>query len=331
MSIIWVHEALDSGGGRWEHQAGNRYVRTFDVLTDSFDDNELTVETAVDPNTGLGIPARFSYFEKGNDADYGAVAVRIVPERSKRYAKLWHVSVEYEWMRANTSSGQWPAGTIDVTARVPSVRVRGIPIKEVLYSDINGDAIANSASQPFNPRPEGVRYILAIEVTSWIRKYELAAWASYGDTTNAGAVWGFAPETVLMVGAPHAVRKVDQIGTYYELRAEFHWNSRGWKLQLEDRGTVRLVDAQGNTPTSGSAGQAVGSAPIHNEDGTRVERDVWLDGNGQKLPLGQPRVWMWYTVKEPKNWSALMLPELNVVWDQSLVVEPPVTPPAVEP
>lgn len=312
MSILWVHEALPSGAGVAEHDAGNSYTRVFDVLTDDFDDNAITVANAVDPSTGLAIPSPYQYFDKGHDADYWSVVTRISPERDARYALLWHVTVQYTVIAANTSDGKWPSGLIDITYRLPDVRIWGIAVAEVMEKDVYGNPIVNSAGMPFSPRPEDIRYIKAIEITTWLRTYNLTAWAPYEDSTNAFRVWGCDPETLLMAGPPSGTRKVDRLGTYYEIKAEFHWDPDGWDKEYEDRGRVQLANDHGTPPSPSDP--ATGTVPITDNAGIPVNEEVPLDGNGQPLALGQPRVYRKYTLKGPADWTALNLPPLNVTF-----------------
>lgn len=312
MAIVWVHEALPSGSGSADHETGNTHVRVFDVLTDSYDDNDITVAYAVDPTTGLTIPAPYSYYQKGNDTDYGSVVTKIVPERDDEWPKLWHVRVTYTVVRANTSNGQWPAGTLDITFRLPNIRIWGIPTTEVLKEDIHGNPVLNSAGQLYQPRPEDIYYIKAIEITSWIRTYDLDDWEPYEDSTNAVKLWGRDPGTLLMVGPPSGTRKVDSIGTYWEIRGEFHYNKNGWKKRVPDMGTVKLVNANGTQPSASDP--ASGTMPITDQAGLRVSEDVPLDGNGQPLAHGQPWVIKEWEVKKPADWTALNMPELNIVW-----------------
>lgn len=310
MAIIWVHEALASGSGYGDSESGRNYTRIFDVLTDSFDDNALTVSAADDGT--LAIPSAYSYFAKGNDTDYGSVVTRIAPERDQQYPLLWHVRVEYTVLRPNTSDGTWPGGTIDVTGLLPSIRIWGIPVTEVLREDVNGNAIVNSAGQPYNPLPEDIYYLKAIEVQTHLRSYNLDYWTAYEDSTNADTIWGRAPGTLLMVGPPNGTRKIDRYGTYWEVRLEIHWNKKGWKKRVPDMGKVKTVSENGEPPTTSTP--AVGVMPITDKAGRPVTDDVPLDGNGQPLAHGQPWVFHQWTIKSPMAWAPLNLPALNILW-----------------
>jgi len=314
VAIVFVHEALVSGEGEATHDSGNKYVRVFDVLTDSYDDNAITVANAVDPETSLAIPAPYSYFTKGNDTDYGSIVTRIRPERSRRLPKLWHVTVEYTVIRPNTSNGQWPVGTVtfDVTLRLPGIRIWGIPVAEVLNEDINGDPVVNSAGQLYQPRPEDIYYRKAVEITWWCRTYDFDDWDTYEDSTNNAVVWGCAAGTLLMQGPPNGVRNVDTIGTYYEMRTEIHYDKKGWKKRIPDMGRKKLVNANLTPPSPSDP--ATGVMPIDDEAGLPVTEDVPLDGNGQPLALGQPWVIDEVAVKAEVDWAGLGLPALNITF-----------------
>lgn len=312
MSILWVHEALTSGTGVAEHDAGNSYVRVFDVLTDSYDDNAATVANATDPSSGLSIPAPYSYFSKGNDSDYGSIVTRIVPDRDARYPYLWHVRVEYTVLRANTSDGQWPGGTLNITYALPTVRIWPIAVTEILDKDVNGNRIANKAGQPFKPRPEDVRYIKAVEIGWYIRTYTFSQWEPYEDSTNAAAVWGCPVGTVLMIGPPSATRKVDNIGTYYEIRAEFHYDKRGWKRSFLNAGKFRVAADNGDPPSASTP--ATGVVPITDNFGMPVDEDRPLDNDGQPLAQGAASIWLDYTVKQAADWGPMNLPALNITF-----------------
>lgn len=309
MAIVWVHEAQESGRGEGSYESGSSYTRVFDVLTNSYDDNAITVANANDGS--LAIPQAFAYFTKGNDTDYGSVVTRRSAERDDQYPLLWHVTVEYTVVRS-TDGEPLPGGTFDITYQLPNVRIWGIPITEVMRKDVNGNPIQNSAGVPFKPLPEDIRYITAIEVTSWVRNYNVDFWAPYADSVNADTIWSRAPGTLLMVGPPNGNRKVDGIGTYWEVRVEVHWDKNGWAKEYEDRGRAKLVNDFGTEPSPSDP--AAGTAPITDIAGIPVDEDVPLNGQGQPLAFGQPRVYLPFTIKESRAWAPLNLPPLNILW-----------------
>lgn len=307
MGIVWVHEALSSGGGVGTHDAGNRYTRVFDVLSDEYDDNAITIASAVDPSTSLAIPAPYSYFAKGHDADYGAIVTEIAPERDQRHPLLWHVRVEYTVIRPNTLDGQWPAGTITdyINLILPDIRIWSIPVMELIDRDVNDNPLVNKAGDPFEPRPEDVRYITAIEVKWYNRTYDMNFWETYADSTNAATVWGREPNTLLMIGMPAGNRKVDRNGTYYEIKGEFHWNKKGWKRTFLNAGRNELAPI--NTID-------YKKIPICDDAGVPVRQPWPLDNAGAKLPTSAEVIWLEFTVKEPRDWGPLNLPPLNVTF-----------------
>jgi len=313
MAIVWVHEALASGKGSGQHDSGNTYERVFDVKSDSYDDNAYTIANAIDPNTSLAIPSPYSYFQKGNDTDYGSIVTKITPERDSRYPLLWHVRVEYSVLRADTSNGQWPGGTLDITFRLPDIRIWKLPVEEIIeYDVITGDPVANSAGDRFDPLPTDTRYRKAIEITFWARTYDLDDWDDYEDSTNADIIWGRDPGTLLMAGPPSGVRKVDNTGTYWENRLEIHYDPKGWKRSYYDRGRRKLVTDDLSPPSASTP--ATGKAPITDNTGGRVGDDVPLNGGGQPLAEGQDLVTLAFTFKESQPWAPLGLPELNITW-----------------
>ena len=309
MAIVWVHEAQESGRGEGSYESGSSYTRVFDVLTDSYDDNAITVANADDGS--IAIPEAFAYFTKGNDTDYGSVVTRRSAERDDQYPLLWHVTVEYTVVRS-TDGEPLPGGTFDVTYQLPNIRIWGIPVVEIVRKDVNGNPVENSAGVPFNPLPEDVVYHKAIEITSWVRVYNMDFWSLYEDTTNADYVWGRAPGTLLMVGPPNATRKVDGIGTYWEVRLEIHWNPKGWDKEYLDQGRVKLVNEFGTEPSPSDP--AAGVAPITDMSGLPMDQDVPLDGNGQPLAQGAERVYRTFTLKEARAWAPIGLPALNIIW-----------------
>lgn len=310
MSITWVHEALASGSGKGSHDSGNQYVRLFDVMTDDYADNALTVANADDGTTA--IPKAYSHFQKGNDTDYTAVVTEIAPERDARLPLLWHVRVVYTVLQNTAEGGTFPGGSLNVNVILPSIRIWGIPIKEVLREDVTGKPFANSAGELFTPLPEDVYYIRGIEITWWAREYQLGGWEAYEDSTNAETIWGCYAGTLLMVGPPKGTRKVDTYGTYWELRTEIHYNKRGWTKKLADMGTVKLVTASGEPPSASA--EATGVMPITDQAGRAVGSPTPLDGEGQPLAQDAPWVIKEWDVKLPASWTALNLPPLNVTF-----------------
>ena len=312
MAIVWVREDPESGGGDADIE-GRSYERIFLVLTDTVADGPKTVSEAVDPVSGLAVPGAFTVFAKGNETDYGAVCTKQRCQRNRQNPKLWRVTCTFTMLRSE--SGTWPGGSIDLTFALPGVRMWWVGYQEAIDKDIHGAPIVNSAGQPFKPREEVTRYRLAIEVTRAVRSYSPATWAAYGGAVNADSAWGMPPGTLLMVAPPGGNRRVDQIGTYYEIRMEIHVNPDGWKRERLDQGTHRLATADGGIPSHSTPAAGVGW--ITDATGAPVAHDVLLDGAGLPLEITNPGgspVTLEFEVYHPMPFAPLNLPSLNIAW-----------------
>ncbi len=122
------------GNNAWRDANGPHYVRVWHVDVDQvdYDNPRLALETASIPDYGEAYP---------HDA---AALARKISVADTENRELWEVTVLYE---------RPTPGTGAVTPLSDDVRIRwgSIPYMRVLERDIYGNAILNSANDPFDP------------------------------------------------------------------------------------------------------------------------------------------------------------------------------------
>lgn len=252
MAFTHIQELFAGRHGSFKDGSEREWVRRFRVRTTSKMVGPIEVMFAP------GIPRLYdSYFSFGStEVDVLALCRSITPTQDEDDWQVWIVECEYS--TASRASGQPPAGGGDPSqgganpADNPEVEQPvveyGSHIRQVAFSeDIDGEAVFNSAGQPFDPVPtiEDGWDTLTVERNEL--EYDRSDMADYAFKVNLGFFLGEAPGTVLC--RPITARQAYKGGLkFWRVRYEFHFANEqmefDWKLRLLDQGLCVLKKTQ---------------------------------------------------------------------------------------
>jgi len=195
-------------------------------------------------------------------------------EKSVEYVSscLWKVTVHFKYVP-------------DPLSQPAVISYDFVQSTEPVEQDADGNALLNSADEPFDPPPSDEVYdlVMAVEV-NW-GSFDALQAAQYINAINSDVFFYgiFSPATVRCTrfsGTPDRVANLE----YYKVSLEFAARADGWKRRLLDQG-YRIktgTDDDGNTTYQ----------QLKDEDGNLLTQPVLLDGNGERLAAGQPPVYL---------------------------------------
>lgn len=137
--------------------------------------------------------------------------------------------------------------------------------------DINGEAILNSAKDPFSEPIEIDDSRPVLKVTRNEFAFDPALASKYRDAVNATTFKGYKAGQVKVSNISSVETKDENIGYYWKTSYEFHFNPEGWDKVLLDQGYRQFVSSK-------KLNILVQGVP--------ATEPVLLDGNGYALPSG---------------------------------------------
>ena len=289
MAIIEVVETMPRSGGVnkvWQRT----YTRTFRVVTNNPTDSAYIARLATDPNTGLTIPSIGNYwYVSATDKDFGSfvesIECRLMSASANPSESVWEVTCNYGPYEALPQDPtQWPL-RIDWGEAAD---------KKSVIVDINGNAIVNSAGDPFKDSIEIDDNRTVLTVVQNMLTYDPQVAGNYRGHLNVAAFAGFAPKTVLCTNITASLRFDKNAGggtgegSYYEVTFIFQINEKGWDRKILDRGFNYLV--------SGTV------TPITN-DGQPPSEPMLLNGSGGILAVGGTPAFVNYDVYPTADFS----------------------------
>lgn len=190
--------------------------------------------------------------------------------------------------------GPWEPCNEDPTLNPTEVEIDFVAYERIVDSDVvNGNAILNSAGDPFDPpvTSDDSRLVLTFTRNELFYDIELADLVR--DTINESAWRGFDTGTV-KASAPRASRQYHpRIGWFWRVTYVFHLNRDGWDKVVLDAGMRKKV----------TGGQAV----ILTKDGAPVASPVPLNGSGNQLADGADPVWLTFATYRAIDFSIFNL------------------------
>ncbi len=247
------------------------YTRVFRCLTTSSLIDAPDVLLMVDPVTGLSIPKMYDVYVAANGTtDDQAVCNVIQPEQSHDDPTVWQVRCEF--------STDVP---IDPLSRPVILRVSSITRKIAIYEDTNGDAILNSADDPFDPPVEIDITDIQCEFTKNYGSVDLAFIHAWTNTINS-VPWFGADKHNAKIERITATEKFDWNLTYaeYVFTIVIRTYGTGWDKSVLDAG-YHYLDANGKLTL---ARDILDQTPLHNA--------VLLDGEGHRNAQGASPVYI---------------------------------------
>jgi hypothetical protein len=252
---------------------------SFIVRADSVNEDRLDIQAATGMTVGLTTVA-----------DGFAVCRGISGSFRPDNPLIWDFTAEFSSEVEENSGGGDPES--DPEAWVPVYRTKFERIVEAASTDINDDAIANSAGQPFEVGVMIPRYIPIWE----FYQFEPASVSdeviiARNEVVNSGVFLGRAAKTLLC-----SVMS-SEIGFYYGARRrltqyQLKYNFKNWRHKRQDTGTVYL-DGSDLLP--------------YLDDGTPPNVILGpLDGSGAKATAGDPPFVLEFDIYNAVDFSSFL-------------------------
>lgn len=280
------------------------YVRAFVVTTDSAYTEQIQVQFAIDPATGVYIPRPYQYYQTATTYDTKAL-VRMVSARQRDNTRLvWDVVVEYdtEFEPFENPFTEPPEITFTsetyeqpLPGRAATFYDTGTPSSQ--SEDPNeagqqqlvawGKGVTTSAGEPFDPPPVMTRARPIVKYGVNLPLFTMAAKVKYENSVNKTAWNGLQPRQAWLRSIEVSYHRWQDSSTttpdIYFARVNFTWalKAETWDLLILDIGSYYL---------DWSTGTAVRKA--FEVEGTGEKRLGLLDHSvdtqlGKKLAEGQ--------------------------------------------
>lgn len=282
MAIVSVGEKKGVRSGSKNELWQRTFTRVFQVITDTPTDGPLAVMEAVDPLTGVAVPAVGASYSTGYEYDDGSFVQSLKAQEVSEDGKQWDVSVEY----GPYNAGLFP---VDVISWPFELTVDGQKYERAITKDVSGNAIVNSAKSPFQEpvTVDDSRTLIKVVRNEPILTYDFTLAELYNDKVN-NATWnGYAAKTVKCSGIVPGKAQYDSNTQtwYFAVTYTFEVNRDTWTRNLLDQGFCVL---DSSSPPKQKAVKGV--------DGQPVSDPVLLDGSGNQLATTGTPVFLSYEV-----------------------------------
>lgn len=276
MAVQSVTEMMDQGcrSMRWDFTVGRSYTRKFRVITNTQNDGPRSVILQV--ASKLGDKYECSYNSSEKDFAYAtAYAVDQVGEDGLE----WIISIDYTPGNPNATGGGPDNNPLDVPIDVKwGFRDHEI----VLERDINGDLVANTAGDPFDPPVTVDDPRLLMTVTRNEATFNFAWVVQYRNAINTDPFAGFDPYFCKVLNIEATNQFNQDVGWYYTVTYQFEFICP--KVNDITDGFRKKILSQGYR----ALGRASG-LPFHvSYKGVEVNSPVLLDEGGHALVSGAP-------------------------------------------
>jgi len=270
-------------------------VRIFDVIFDGTGDPGRRLQdaySAVDPSTGVSVPAKYS--RHPNNSVLFVQNKRVEPANGPMHYRVY---VTY----GTRAVAGYETGMDPMTEPLAQPwQIRWGTAREVvpIDRDIYGGLITNSALETFDPPPTDPVHDLTLNIVRNQGAYNAVAMHQYIDAVNNDIFWGFAPGIVLCLDIS-ADSQIAADMMYWRVQFSFQMRFEGWQLKLADMGMREYTNIDDD-------GKPVFQV-ITDSNGTPVSQPVALDGSGGKLTVGADPVFRYFDVKRSLPFSGLGL------------------------
>jgi hypothetical protein len=304
MAVVYVEELFAGRAGSDGIERNRTYVRTFEVRTDDPNDDAFTA------GAGTGIPRN----GEEHPSDEFATMTRINAYQSDADNTLWQVTCEYQSEPAEDqqrealtydSSGNpetTPEGDVgggggsfvrddDPTARSAQWSNTTETVMEIaeeeagFFGGIFGDAILNSAGDPFDPPVMVERQYGVITITKNVPLnspiLQLSKLAEFRNTINDADYLGHDAGT-LRVAQLDTASAIENRTAYAVVTLQVKIRPEGWVRRVIDRGFNMLSTYDPN----GDAMLVTEKTRIKDRHGEPLGEPSLLDGSGGVLPEG---------------------------------------------
>jgi hypothetical protein len=233
---VTITENMPGRGSAHRANFTRTFGRIFQATTDDPHIGSFAVRAAFSAATGVQIGSIYSIGVDGVDAwfeeDTGAYCVNIDAQCTSGDGLTWQIVVEY---------GPWeevPENPLDADEEIEWGFAQ---FERVVDFDRDGDAIVNSAGDPFDPSVTADDSRPVLSITRNEATFSAGLADDYRDTVNDATFFGAAAGTVKCTAITGKRLFDASIGYYWQIHYEFHFNRDGWSKTLLDRGYIQIV------------------------------------------------------------------------------------------
>jgi hypothetical protein len=288
MAVVSVIEQ-PQGEGSQDRLYQRRYTRNFKVLCNDVRDGPVVIRSATTGSPPvLRIPGiGNSYYVSATEVDRWSFVENVVCTRAEKTSAgcYWIARVEYGPYDAST----YPADPIEWPIDLQWDRVE---YDEICVVDINGNPVANSAGQPFDPPITRQMSKGILRITRNEADYDPKLADLYSDCINSDTFMGRDPYTVKVSGIPGVIKTNPQGGYYAAVTYTFEFDKKKWKKFPLDIG---LQELDGSTPPK--------LRKLLDDQGQPISDPAKLDGSGHQLPSNGTPVFLEFDVYDEVNFG----------------------------
>jgi len=283
MSVVSVQEDFDGRQGDIALEGVRNYTRVFNVRTNSVSDSGATIFNAT------GVPILWSVHP---DDSWAKVIKKSA--RQGEDANWWQVTVDY--------STKLPIDPDEAAesplARPPKVRIGTNKFSRIITEDVNGDAIVNSAGQPFEGGYEvsDSRATLSISWNVSAASFNYITLTDLQNKINSDTYLGYSAGKLLVtdVSADGPTLENDVLFWACSVSLEIKNDEDGWAVtKVLDQGYMQLGD--GGEPEL-----------IRDASGQPVTQMKLLDGVGTELPNGGTPVFLEFAMYDAATFGDVL-------------------------
>jgi len=304
MGVVYVKELWEGRSGSDGIERRREYTRMFEVRTDdNADDATVAGGTVLLPRNGSAYPT-----------DAFALVVRIRPDQDSGDPTLWKVACDYstempvaqgresQGINAATGASEATASGGDPATRQnsplnrpPVYKVSHEQTTEIVEADKDGNAILNSAGDPYDPPLEDEVSYAVVTVTKNLAVVQFDWLEQFVDSVNS-VIWnGRAVRTCRMMAIEYEAATENGV-TFWRVTFRVKIRPKKWDRKVIDRGFRETV--------TGSANKALQDP----KTGAFSAEPILLDGLGKRLGPGLPPVYFpanGFRIKQEKAFSLL--------------------------
>ena len=273
MAILSSKELWEDRESTGDWQYNRTHTRSWRVETNDRDDDGFVV--FVDGTDATPDPLPVVYEPHPTDPQSFAKSATCRPD-SGSAGKTWIVTVTYD-NKVELDQGGDGAPETDPTLRAPKVSWSGAKFSKRVNKDRDGNAVLNSARQPFDPPPERDMSRRVLTITRIEADYDDSVAEDYEDAVNSDTFYGRAPGKAKMDSIT-AHRHYENGTKYWEVTYVIHFSKDGWQLEGLDIGN-KYMDADGAIwPTDGNVKKLLdgeGGLLADDEDAVYLPFDVY--------------------------------------------------------
>jgi hypothetical protein len=312
MAVESVQELKGEGSrsGKWDVNSGRGYTRKLLVITNDKDDGPATVMAQVGSTYGdLYIPGYGSEFD--NFCYCQSVDCQPVGDDGM----MWELTLAYGWYNALVAGGGPTQNPLAMPIEVSwSLRDH----ETVLDTDQNGNAVVNTAGDPFDPPLVIDDPRLVMTVVRNESAFNVGWVIAYRNAVNSDAFAGFPPLTSKVLNISSRSQWHQDAGWYYQTTYEFEFLTASIDYDTNTGYRPRVL-SQGFRAIS-----SVDSKLYHMTiRGVPVNSPMLLDANGYQLGLKQQPYWQTFQAYPELPFAVFSFDPVAISGQRSGINSPP--------